>query len=82
MNEPIQKKSATVPVAVREFDSLPDSCLLDMHCAGLISARSRASLNRHFDCGELTRVKLGGSTRVRVGELRRLIGAMPEAVAQ
>ncbi|MBK7417417.1 MAG: helix-turn-helix domain-containing protein [Dechloromonas sp.] len=40
-----------------------------------ISYRSRASIYRHFKSGELNPVKVGNSTRIKVGELRRLIGA-------
>ena len=39
-----------------------------------ISGRSRVSLYRHFIAGELTPVKVGGRTRIRVSELRALMG--------
>jgi len=59
---------------VSQFDALPDSALLTIKNAGLILSRSVCSIHRHFIAGDLTRVKIGGSTRVRVSELRALIG--------
>lgn len=57
------------------FDHAPNAALVDLNTAGLITCRSRASLYRHIKAGDLTPVKVGNSTRLRVGELRRLIGA-------
>lgn len=62
-------------IAVQQFDSAPDSQLIDINSAGVIAGRSRASIYRHFKAGELTQIKVGNSTRIKVGELRRLIGA-------
>ncbi len=61
--------------AVKQFDDAPDSMLVDITTAGTIADRSRASIYRHFNSGDLTPVKVGNSTRIRVGDLRRLIGA-------
>jgi len=61
--------------AVRQFDTAPDAMLLDIPTACTISSRSRASIYRHFKAGDLKPVKVGNSTRIKVGELRRLIGA-------
>ncbi|MBL8366519.1 MAG: helix-turn-helix domain-containing protein [Candidatus Accumulibacter sp.] len=47
---------------------------MDIPDASAVSGRSRASIYRHFEAGELTKIKVGNSTRVRVGELRKLIG--------
>ena len=71
----------TAPTVVQQFDSLPGSALIDINAAIIISGRSRPSINRHFLANELTRVKIGSSTKIRVSELRRLIGVAPEAVA-
>lgn len=69
-------KSQNNPTAVQQFDTASDSALLTLIDAGIIAGgRSRASFYRHFKAGELTPVKIGSSTRIRVGELRRLIGA-------
>ena len=61
--------------AIRQFDAAPDSMLLDISTAGTIACRARASIYRDFKAGRLTPVKVGNSTRIKVGELRRLIGA-------
>ncbi len=61
--------------AVSRFDTAPDAMLLDIPTACTISSRSRASIYRHFKSGDLNPVKVGNSTRIKVGELRRLIGA-------
>lgn len=66
----------TASAAVQQFDTSADSALLDINTAGVIACRSRASIYRHFKAGELTMIKVGNSTRIRVGELRRLIGAV------
>lgn len=69
-------KGETTSTAVRQqFDSLSPSILLSIAEASAVSRRSRASIYRHFKAGELTLVKVGNSTRVRVSELRRLIRA-------
>ena len=56
------------------FDQAPDSALLSLNDAGVIAERSRASFYRDNKAGRLPFVKVGGSTRIRVGDLRRLIG--------
>ena len=65
----------TASIAVQMFDSSPESALLDVNTACIISCRSRNSIYRHIKAGELTKVRVGSSTRIRVGELRKLIGA-------
>lgn len=60
---------------IRDFDSAPDSMLLDIASASAISTRSRSSLYRDAKAGRLHMVKIGNSTRIRVGELRRMIQA-------
>ncbi len=63
----------------RYFDQAPDSALVDIPVACAISHRSRASIYRHFKAGDLNPIKVGNSTRIKVGELRRLIGASTAA---
>lgn len=65
--------------AITQFDSAPDSMLLDIPTAGVIARRARASFYRDFKAGRLTMVKVGNSTRIKVGDLRRLIGASSAA---
>lgn len=60
--------------AVTHFDTLPPSALVDLNTASAITGRSRNSFYRHFRAGELTPVKIGTATRIRVGELRALMG--------
>ena len=71
----ITPASKQIPEVVSQFDRMPDQAVVDLNNASAISGRSRASIYRHFKAGELTLVKVGNSTRVRVGDLRRLIGA-------
>lgn len=65
---------AQVKYSVENFDSLPDTAVVDIRAAAQITGRSRNSIYRHFQAGDLTPVKIGYSTRVRVSELRRLLG--------
>lgn len=69
----------TLPVAVRKFDSLPDSALVDIDTICTVAQISRATVNRFLASGRLTRVKVGASTRARVSEVRQLIQAAPMA---
>lgn len=61
--------------AILQFDSAPDSMLVDIPTAMVIINRSRASLYRDFKAGRLTTVKVGNSRRIQVGGIRRMIGA-------
>ena len=67
-------KLAIIPDTVRYFDSLPDTALVDINAGEILTGRSRASIYRHFQSGDLTLIKIGNSSRLRVGELRRLMG--------
>lgn len=64
----------SLPSSVRHFDELPDSALVAVRTACTVSDRSRASLYRDFAAGRLTLIKIGSSARVRVGELRAMLG--------
>ena len=66
-------RNQTLPPAVQQFDRLPDSALIAINPACAVVGRSRASLYRHMEAGELTKIKVGNSTRIRVGELRQLM---------
>lgn len=65
---------ATLPKAVQGFDTLPDNALLTLNDASLICQRSRATLYRDAKNGALALLKVGFTTRIRAGELRRFIG--------
>ena len=68
--------SMPVNQSVEHFDKLPSSALVDLSSAGLICHRSRASVYRHIKAGDLELIKVGSSSRVRVGDLRKLIQAV------
>lgn len=61
--------------ALEQFDHAPDSALVTLSTASTIASRSRCSLYRDNKAGRLPFVKVASSTRVRVGDLRKLIGA-------
>ena len=67
---------ATIPSAVTQFDSFPDSALVSLNTAGAILDRSRPSLYRDIKASRLTLIKIGNSSRLRVGELRVLMGGV------
>lgn len=60
--------------AANSFDLLADTSLVTIQTASLVSSRSRNSIYRHFKAGDLTPIKIGHSTRIRVSELRVLMG--------
>jgi hypothetical protein len=61
--------------AVENLDTLADGALLSLNDVSSILQRSRCSIYRDIRAGRLALVKIGTSSRVRVGDLRRLIGA-------
>ncbi|MFA7271033.1 MAG: hypothetical protein WC073_16985 [Sterolibacterium sp.] len=71
----LRQKNNETPPAVQQFDDLPDTALISITNAGIVAGRSRCSIYRHVKAGELTIVRVGSSSRLVVGQLRRLIGA-------
>lgn len=67
--------------AIEQFDTAPDAMLVDITTACVIACRARASFYRDFKSGRLTQIKVGNSTRIRVGDLRKLIGSPSAASA-
>ena len=67
-------KARPLPQAVNLFDALPNSAVIDISSCVTVLSWSRSSINRAFKSGLLTRVKVGHSTRIRVGEVRHLMG--------
>lgn len=61
---------------ITNFDQAPDSALVSLNDAGSIASRSRASLYRDNKAGRLPFVKVCGSTRIRVSDLRKLISGV------
>ncbi len=68
-------KPSTTHNKFTEFGNAPEIAVVDISTACAIAHRSRSSIYRHIKAGELTLIKVGHSTRLRVGEIRRLIGA-------
>ena len=67
-------KTLKLSPAVELFDRYPDAACLTINEAVSIAGRSRASIYRDHDAGLLPFVKLGKSTRFRVGDLRKYLG--------
>jgi len=64
-----------LPAAVLQFDQTPNCALVTLATACRIASRSRASFYRDASAGRIQFIKIGNSTRIRVGDLRKLIGA-------
>lgn len=60
---------------LEQFDHAPGSALVSLNSASVIASRSRASLYRDNKAGRLPFVKVASSTRIRIADLRKLIGA-------
>lgn len=71
-----------LPFSWLHFHELHDTALVDIPCGMFIIGQCRASIYRAFDDGTLTRIKVGGSTRIRVSELRTMIGLVPQGLTQ
>lgn len=61
--------------ALEQFDNMPDTALVSLATASAVASRSRASLYRDHEAGRLPFKKVGSSTRIKVADLRRFIGA-------
>jgi hypothetical protein len=57
-----------------QFDSLPTGGLVSISTACAVLDKSAPSIYRMFSAGTLTKIKVGGSSKVRVAEIRKLIG--------
>ena len=68
-------KEVNIPEALKNFDVLPDDALVGLRVGGAVIDRSVASIYRDAKAGTLTIIKIGHSSKLRVGDLRRLIGA-------
>jgi len=69
-------QSATIPTALANFDSLPDSAHVRLPIVAALRCSSPATIWRHVKAGLLPApVKLGPNTTAwRVGDLRRAAG--------
>jgi predicted DNA-binding transcriptional regulator AlpA len=79
MTEPARRRAGctpdgTIPDALRNFDSLPDSALVRISVVEGLTGRSMPSVYRDIKAGRLPRPrKFGGSTVWNVGELRKAL---------
>ena len=60
--------------SAEQFSRLDGNALVDIHTACAVIGKSRNSVYRMFQSGDLAQVKVGNSTRIRVADIRRLIG--------
>ena len=63
-----------VSPTVLNFDVLPDSVLAGTREYKALTGRSRASFYRDAENGLITLIRIGGSVRGRLGDIRRLLG--------
>ena len=77
----MKNQSPAVSSAAKNFPLLPDVALVGLVEYRALTSRSKSSFYRAIDEGKLTVIKLGRSTRVRVGELRALMGISGEVAA-
>lgn len=64
----------TITAAAAAFDHLANDSLVDCATGCSILGKSRSGIYKMFSRGELTLIKVGRSSRIRVGELRSVIG--------
>ncbi len=69
--------SPVITPSAEQFSRLDGSALVDIHTGCAVIGKGRNSIYRMFQSGDLTPVKIGHSTRIRVSDLRRLIGVQP-----
>ena len=60
--------------SAEKFSRLDGNALVDIHTTCAVIGKSRNSVYRMFQSGDLAQVKVGNSTRIRVADIRRLIG--------
>ena len=60
--------------SAEQFSRLDGNALVDIHTTCAVIGKSRNSIYRMFQSGALAQVKVGNSTRIRVADIRRLIG--------
>jgi hypothetical protein len=70
-------KSEKLAATLATFDTLPDCAgvAIPVYCS--ITGRSRASSYRDIAAGRIEAFKINGSTRLRVGSLRRALAGTP-----
>jgi len=66
-------KTGSLSQAVINFDLLPDSANVGIRDASIVAGRAKPTLYRDAAKGLIQFIKIGHSTRIRVGELRRYL---------
>ena len=66
-------KKETLVAALAAFDSLPDCAGVTIPVGCATTGRSRASMYRDIGAGRIEAFKINGSTRLRVGSLRKML---------
>lgn len=61
-------------VSITDYEGKRGTDLVDLTTAGALLGRSRSSMYRHLNSGDVTPVRLGGAVRVRLADLRKLLG--------
>lgn len=61
--------------SAEQFSRLDANALVDIHTTCAVIGKSRNSVYRMFQSGDLEPIKIGHSTRIRVADIRRLIGS-------
>ncbi len=68
---------AKLAATLAAFDTLPDCAGVTIPVGCATTSRSRASLYRDIAAGRIEAFKINGSTRLRVGSLRKLLAGNP-----
>jgi predicted DNA-binding transcriptional regulator AlpA len=61
--------------SAEKFSRLDGNALVDIPTTCAVIGKSRNSVYRLFQSGDLEPIKIGHSTRIRVADIRRLIGS-------
>ena len=74
----MQPNSVSIPPALANFDSLPDSAMVDVKTVSAVLGRSESSTWRDARAGKLPRpIKIGPAcTRWNVGAIRRHLASL------
>ncbi len=81
MSREIQTKTQSKVMAIlAAFDSLPDCAGVTIPVGCATTGRSRASIYRDIGAGRIEAFKINGSTRLRVGSLRKLLTGTPAQI--
>lgn len=66
-------ESKSLSQTVKNFDQLPDGANVGLNDASILTGRAKPTLYRDAAKGLIKFIKVGHSTRIRVGDLRRYL---------